>query len=212
MVVGSPRVRTQREAAEQGKLWLAASALLTSPGRPIGILDGSQNPSEVWVRIHPGHHLFNDHGHRDFSPDPFSSYRETAGHVHVHEVRHRALALHRQRAEPALGHHVHWASTDRRSARSATIPSAQRARPSCQRCADGVTLDLPCADYAYLLGLYLGDGCISVRRSSQGRPAAYIFCADAWPGLVAAGAQAMRADSAREPGLVIQCQGCTEVV
>jgi hypothetical protein len=35
---------------------------------------------------------------------------------------------------------------------------AQRARASCPRCADVVRLPEPCADYAYLLGLYLGDG------------------------------------------------------
>ena len=38
---------------------------------------------------------------------------------------------------------------------------AQRSRAPCPRCADVASLPEPCADYAYLLGLYLGDGCIS---------------------------------------------------
>ncbi|KUN71011.1 hypothetical protein AQJ46_15295 [Streptomyces canus] len=37
--------------------------------------------------------------------------------------------------------------------------------------------------YAYLLGLYLGDGCISAHRRSAGYYLR-IACADAWPGLI----------------------------
>jgi transposase-like protein len=35
-------------------------------------------------------------------------------------------------------------------------------RMACPRCAASPTLPEPRTDYAYLLGLYLGDGCISV--------------------------------------------------
>ncbi|MFC5723059.1 transcriptional regulator [Streptomyces gamaensis] len=38
------------------------------------------------------------------------------------------------------------------------------------------------AAYAYLLGLYLGDGCLS--RQASGVYALRIACADAWPGLI----------------------------
>jgi len=39
---------------------------------------------------------------------------------------------------------------------------ARNARAWCPRCSVEPALPEPCADYAYLLGLYLGDGCISV--------------------------------------------------
>lgn len=45
--------------------------------------------------------------------------------------------------------------------------------------------------YAYLLGLYLGDGCISPQP--HGGHALRIACGDAWPGLIDACEQAMRA-------------------
>jgi hypothetical protein len=55
----------------------------------------------------------------------------------------------------------------------------------------------PERDYAYLLGLYLGDGCIS----AGGNPAKGVFvlriaCADAWPGVMA---ECMAAMSAVRP-------------
>lgn len=39
---------------------------------------------------------------------------------------------------------------------------ALQSRASCPRCASRPAAPEPQADYAYLLGLYLGDGCISV--------------------------------------------------
>ncbi|MBO0835052.1 MAG: transcriptional regulator [Actinobacteria bacterium] len=69
------------------------------------------------------------------------------------------------------------------------------ARPrSCPRCAQPPTLPDPSTDYAYLLGLYLGDGCISV----VGDPRKLVWqlriaCADAWPGLLQECARAMQA-------------------
>ena len=44
---------------------------------------------------------------------------------------------------------------------------AHATRSDCPRCGDTTTLPEPRADYAYLLGLYLGDGCIS----AAGNPA-----------------------------------------
>lgn len=63
----------------------------------------------------------------------------------------------------------HWRSGDRRAGKSP---------PTCPRC-HGRTLDEKA--YAYLLGLYLGDGHITRE------PRAYtlwLACADAWPGLL----------------------------
>ncbi|MFD5435208.1 hypothetical protein ACFWJ4_24060 [Kitasatospora sp. NPDC127067] len=68
----------------------------------------------------------------------------------------------------------------------------------------------PHADYAYLLGLYLGDGCIS-----KGRREVYalrIACCDTWPGLIE---ECVRAVSAVMPHNKVNCvhaPGCTSVV
>jgi hypothetical protein len=87
------------------------------------------------------------------------------------------------------------------------------AHASCPRCAESPTLPEPRDDYAYLLGLYLGDGCIS-------RAGAYdkevwklrIMCADAWPGLVMECARAMRAVRPRNKVRTQQQVGCSEVI
>jgi hypothetical protein len=128
------------------------------------------------------------------------------------EVRHRALAL------IDSGHSLHSISMSMGINRS-TLREwrdhpeiAQRSRASCPRCADVVRLPEPCADYAYLLGLYLGDGCISVAGDrAKDVWKLRIFCADAWPGLVEECAQAMRAIRPDNKVTMIQCQGCTEV-
>ena len=83
---------------------------------------------------------------------------------------------------------------------------------SCPRCEDPRSLPVPQASYAYLLGLYLGDGCIS--RAGDSRKDVWvlrIMCADAWPGLLGECKQAMRA---LRPGNTVGCRqrdGCAEV-
>ena len=68
------------------------------------------------------------------------------------------------------------------------VPGADRRRKrSCPRC-DGVPLDETA--YAYLLGLYLGDGCLTRQRKDV-----YLLsvaCCDAWPGLITAAKDATR--------------------
>ncbi len=62
----------------------------------------------------------------------------------------------------------------------------------CFRCSATPSLPEKPQAYAYFLGLYLGDGCIS----RTARPGVYIlriFCADAWPGLRQECAQVMQA-------------------
>jgi len=71
----------------------------------------------------------------------------------------------------------------------------------------------PGRDYAYLLGLYLGDGCISVSgRSAKGVFALRIACADAWPGVIAECKAAMSAVHPANKVGTVQAVGCTVVV
>jgi hypothetical protein len=92
-------------------------------------------------------------------------------------------------------------------------PEKDGTRALCPRCADSPWLPEPRRDYAYLLGLYLGDGCISVSGDpAKGVWALRIACADAWPGLVA---ECKRAMAAVRPGNKVgtrQCDGCTVVI
>ena len=86
-------------------------------------------------------------------------------------------------------------------------------RVSCPRCATPPQLPGPARDYAYLLGLYLGDGCISVGGDpAKGVWALRIACADAWPGLIE---ECRKAVAAIRPCNKVASQqrvGCTEVV
>jgi hypothetical protein len=92
-------------------------------------------------------------------------------------------------------------------------PEKDGRRAVCPRCASRPQLPEPGRDYAYLLGLYLGDGCISV----IGDPAKQVWviriaCADAWPGLVD---ECMAAVAAVRPGNkvnTVQGDGCKYVV
>jgi hypothetical protein len=84
---------------------------------------------------------------------------------------------------------------------------------ACPRCAASPALPEPHDDYAYLLGLYLGDGCIS-RSSTKDKEVwkLRIMCADAWPGLIE---ECARAVSTIRPGNKVSTQqqvGCTEVI
>jgi hypothetical protein len=88
----------------------------------------------------------------------------------------------------------------------------------CPRCSGaGIAIELR-KDYAYLLGLYLGDGCISRQApASKGVWVLRITCADAWPGLMEECARAMLAVrpviiARRSPSVTtVQRQGCVEV-
>jgi hypothetical protein len=90
---------------------------------------------------------------------------------------------------------------------------ALTARAWCPRCSGAPALPQPCAEYACLLGLYLGDGCISVAGDpAKGVWKLRIMCADAWPGLIEECAHAMRAIRPDNKVMMVQCQGCTEVL
>lgn len=75
----------------------------------------------------------------------------------------------------------HWRRGSRRS-------GPKEFMPRCPRC-DDRSLDR--SAYAYLLGLYLGDGYINLGR--RGVYTLWIICGDDWPGLADEAEQAMRA-------------------
>ena len=96
----------------------------------------------------------------------------------------------------------HWRYGTRRG------PKAARGRREsrCPQC-DGSPLDEPA--YAYLLGLYLGDGHITHGR--RGSYALNVKCCDDWPGLINAAKDAMAAVMPTSSVCCVQRIGCTEV-
>jgi hypothetical protein len=85
-------------------------------------------------------------------------------------------------------------------------------RSYCPRCDGDPALPEPRADYAYLLGLYLGDGCISVGGNRAKRVwKLRIMCADTWPGLVQECVQAMEGIRPDSMVMAQHKQGCQEV-
>jgi hypothetical protein len=81
-------------------------------------------------------------------------------------------------------------------------------RWDCPRCANPREPLPDTAAYAYLLGLYLGDGCVSrLARTYTLR----IVCADAWPGLVDECQRAVEAVRPRHRVMRVQRQGCVNV-
>jgi hypothetical protein len=96
----------------------------------------------------------------------------------------------------------HWRCGDRRTAES----EQRRAESKCPRCH---RRPLDEAAYAYLLGLYLGDGTLTLGARSV--YALCLQCCDSWPGLIAAAKNAL---SAVMPASRVSCRhriGCTEV-
>ena len=89
---------------------------------------------------------------------------------------------------------------------------AQATRARCPRCGDDPAPPEPRADYAYLLGLCLGEGCISVGGNpAKGVWKLRVICADAWPGLVEECVRAMQAIRPTSKVMLQQKQGCQEV-
>lgn len=83
-----------------------------------------------------------------------------------------------------------------------------RARP-CPRCRATPSEPENPAAYSYLLGLYLGDGCVSLRR--RGVYSLRIACADTWPGLIEACADAIQSVRPDNKVCRVQSQGCQYV-
>jgi len=111
--------------------------------------------------------------------------------------------------------------TDREVARitDTTIVSVRKWRTGQRRAPDAGSRKLWCPRcygsplneqvYAYLLGLYLGDGHIS--RHRRGVYALSIACCDAWPGLITAAKQAMAEVAPSSSVFGVQRIGMTEV-
>lgn len=79
----------------------------------------------------------------------------------------------------------------------------------CHRCRDTPGAPDEPAAYAYLLGLYPGDGCVSLLR--KGVYFLRIACADAWPGLIHACAEAMQAVRPANKVFRVRQKGCQYV-
>jgi hypothetical protein len=86
-------------------------------------------------------------------------------------------------------------------------------RRLCPRCPEVRTTVEPQWAYAYLLGLYLGDGCIS-RQGPEHKQVwkLRIICADAWPGLKEQCKQAMLAVRPDNSVATVQKDGCVELL
>jgi hypothetical protein len=96
----------------------------------------------------------------------------------------------------------YWKHLDRRRRPDLYGPPSWATCPACH----GHELNHP--SYAYLLGLYLGDGHITHKYKQH---TLSIACANAWPGLIDAAEQAMRAVmSGAKTGRVLR-SGCVEV-
>jgi hypothetical protein len=88
-------------------------------------------------------------------------------------------------------------------------PRTRTTHDTCFRCAGRVPgLNLS-PDYAYLLGLYLGDGCLS--RAGRDVWALRVFCADAWPGLLAECRSTMERVVPGNRVCLVTQQGCKSV-
>ncbi|CAL9388356.1 helix-turn-helix domain-containing protein [Streptomyces sp. enrichment culture] len=133
-------------------------------------------------------------------------------HVHGSDVRQRAITMLRDGAKNAdvarhfgipVGTISYWRHIDR--TKRGECPGQP---PSdCPRC-DGRRLDGEA--YAYLLGLYLGDGHIA-HSPAMRIPSLSVWCTDTWPGLVEACITAMRALRPDRRVTLVQRTGCIEV-
>ncbi|MFE9811899.1 transcriptional regulator [Streptomyces sp. NPDC005548] len=125
-------------------------------------------------------------------------------------TRKRALALVAQgRSLNSVSKETGVSRASIRSWQSRIEPLSGNRSQSCPRCrATPEPPDDPDA-YAYLLGLYLGDGCISAHR--RGVHFLRIACADAWPGLIEACVSAMQLVRPDNKVCRVRSQGCQYV-
>ncbi|MFF8674862.1 transcriptional regulator [Streptomyces sp. NPDC015242] len=120
-------------------------------------------------------------------------------------TRKRALAL------VAQGRSLNSVSRETGISRAAIRSWQDRLEPLPRTPPPGAGLPADERAYAYLLGLYLGDGCISGHPRGTGYYLR-IACADAWPGLIDACETAMRAISPTGRAYRVQARGYVSVV
>ncbi|MEY9861941.1 hypothetical protein ABH935_007584 [Catenulispora sp. GAS73] len=140
---------------------------------------------------------------------------DSLGIMHNPDIRARSIAMCRAgvpNAEIARSLDVpkgtvgSWKFDDR-TRNPDLYPKTRAETPYCPRC-DGAELDRTA--YSYLLGLYLGDGCIT--KAPQHRVHTLtIACGDAWPGLIEAASEALRAVAPPCGVTRLQRVGMTEV-
>lgn len=130
---------------------------------------------------------------------------------HGTNVRQAALTLLRdgvrnadvaRRLDVPLGTISYWKHVDR--SKRAECPGAHQS--ACPRC-DG---DLDESAYAYLLGLYFGDGHIIQNRAMRS-PSLSVTCDEAWPGLMDACESAMRSVFPHNSVCRVRRKGCREI-
>ncbi|WP_167153978.1 helix-turn-helix domain containing protein [Streptomyces sp. MBT27] len=129
------------------------------------------------------------------------------------DIRKRALAL------VASGRSLNSVSKQTGISRAALRAWQTRIEPlphllsnanPCPRCRADPGVPADTASYAYLLGLYLGDGCISAHPRGVGHYLR-IACADAWPGLIEACRSAIKAVRPESGVCNLQRQGYVSV-
>lgn len=123
-------------------------------------------------------------------------------------VRKQALALVAQgRSLNSVSKQTGISRWSLRSWQARLLP-VSRGAGQCGRGADPPRPPADIANYAYLLGLYLGDGCISrLDRTYSLR----IACADSWPGLIDECARAIKAVRPDNKVFRVQRQRCVAV-
>lgn len=99
----------------------------------------------------------------------------------------------------SIGAIRHWRHGTRQSA-----AASGHSTSACPRC-DGRSLDE--LAYAYLWGLYLGDG--NLTRGRRDVYALNLACSDAWPGLITAAREAMAATMPANKVFAVRRVGCT---
>ncbi|MFE9652109.1 helix-turn-helix domain-containing protein [Micromonospora sp. NPDC006431] len=130
-------------------------------------------------------------------------------YMHPPEMRARARRLYLAGATVAEAARAVGLSypTVRHWCKDRPEPKQQSSALRCFRCRSDVDNPTDPGQYAYLLGLYLGDGHLVTAARV---PVLRISCADAWPGLIEACEQAMKSVLAASVQRV-QKQGCVNV-
>ncbi|MGY1434979.1 helix-turn-helix domain-containing protein [Streptomyces reniochalinae] len=116
---------------------------------------------------------------------------DSAKRAQVIELRRSGMSNRRiaERLQVPYGTVGYWLHRERlRQGVITPHPGRDGRRRACPRC-EGRSFDKQA--YAYLLGLYLGDGHI-IRYSAHRVPSLMVACGDAWPGLMAECEKAMR--------------------
>lgn len=120
----------------------------------------------------------------------------------------------RQSALDSLAAGETLSSVSRRLSVSRSAIRAWRDEPApsvdptaCPRCTDST---LAADEYSQLLGLYLGDGCLSEHRKAVF--ALRIACDDAYPGIIAETAKVTAVVNPGRPVHRVQASGCTHLV